>query len=118
MTKRKVTKLLAVVALTASAPLIASADHATLRAPAGHRGEPDLRPAPAPPVGSSLDPWATDPWATAARSSPQPAQRVARPLVESMFAVFGISVPRQLQTGAPACGNVAGRAPRPVDCKP
>lgn len=96
MAKRKVTKLFAVVALAASAPALA---------------ETPKRPvevaAPAKP----------DPWAVASAPDPVavPVQQQVALLADSLRKLFGISAPRTLDTGAPACGNVASRAPRP--CK-
>ena len=129
MTKRKVTKLFAVVALTASAPAVAEnprpvAKHAETAAVA-HRAQPD--------------PWATPPTTTTL-----PAQPAVSSLAQSLFVLFGIAakprelptgapapgnvarrtssgmrttVPRELPTGAPACGNVGSKAPRPPGCK-
>ncbi len=106
MTKRRVTKLFAVVALTSSAPALA--DHARVKdAPVKVEAHAThATPTPRP------DPWATPPTPTPTHTEPLP------PLMTSLFSLLGISVPRQLPNGAPACGNVASRAPRPVDCKP
>jgi hypothetical protein len=97
MTKRKVTKLFAVVALATSTPALAGPEH-------DHRE----------PITVQADPWASAPAPTPA---PRPAPVAAPALVDAVLAVFGISAPRRLPSGAPACGNVASRAPRPADCK-
>ena len=87
MTKRKATKLFAVVALAAAsaAPTVAGPH------PTSHPVETTPAPTPTPEI--------------------QPAV-----LVQSVLALFGISLPRTLPNGAPACGNVGTRAARPVDC--
>lgn len=91
MSTKRVTKLLAVVALSTSP---AAAD-----------------PAPRPRV----DPWAT----TAFVRTEVPARpREIRPVTLSLTALVELIVqPRTMPSGAPACGNVASRAPQPVDCE-
>ncbi|MEO8705105.1 MAG: hypothetical protein ABI867_33940 [Kofleriaceae bacterium] len=95
MSKRRVTTLFAVVALAASAPAIAGPEH-------DHHEPAVTQP---------------DPWATARAPVPVTTLPLAPALGEAVLALFGISSPRRLPNGAPACGNVASRAPRPVDCK-
>lgn len=88
--KKKATKLLAVIAIAAS--------------PACDRAEP---------ASTTSDPW----------NSPRVASAIDRERVEVSLA--GISstlqtisaTPRQMPTGAPACGNVATRA-LPTECTP
>lgn len=101
MTKRKVTKLFAVVALTASAPTLAGAEVRTAVV-AAHDAAHHAAPRP-------------DPWAMPDEPQTPVVQQVA--LLGSVLAsLIGVAAPRQLPNGAPACGNVASRAPRPVDC--
>ena len=88
MTTRKVTKLLAVVALATS--------------PAAADPTPVAKP----------DPWASTAVvtiATAPAPAPLPTFSLTQ-LIERLVA------PRTMPSGAPACGNVASRAPQPVDC--
>ena len=99
MTKRKVTKLFAVVALATGTPAMAGPDDD--RVPA--RGA-----APSAIARSQPDPWLG---VREARPPVQPA-----PVTRAVLALFGISTPRRLPNGAPACGNVASRAPRSADC--
>jgi hypothetical protein len=99
MTK-KVTKLLAVVAL-ATSPVAAD-------------------PAPVRDMGSdSMSRTAVDPWAGTAMVRVATATAAATP-AGSTFSLTAlvelVARPRLMPSGAPACGNVASRAPRPADC--
>lgn len=118
MKTKQVTKLLAVVAFATSP---AAAD-----------------PAPRPPVSAVAarpDPWAgTAPVTTpvvapavidrrtasggAARSgSPDLANAPVPAAVRALQSLaLELARPRVMPSGAPACGNVASRAPRPVSC--
>ena len=52
-----------------------------------------------------------DPWATTHVRSSAPARNVrAEQLVDRVLAMFGIAAPRQLPSGAPACGNVQSKS--------
>ena len=104
MTKRKVTKLFAVVALATSTQAVAGPGHEHV-APAR---------TPATTMVAHRAPEA-DQWATPDRATPPPVPQVG-PITAQVLAVFGISAPRRLSNGAPACGNVASRAPRRADC--
>ncbi len=101
MTTRKVTKLLAVVAFATSP---ATADP-TPRAPIAARVE-------VPHVPAAPDPWASPAIVTFA--VPHPA--TAAPLSLTALVARLVS-PRTMPSGAPACGNVASRAPEPIDCE-
>jgi hypothetical protein len=71
----------------------------------------------AAPVGADTPP--RDPWAPVPHASPQPPPppaMQASALLDSLFAVFGVERPRVLASGAPACGNVQLKAPRPASC--
>jgi hypothetical protein len=107
MSKRPhVTKLLAVVALAAS-PAAANPHHAA-QAPAGAvAARTEVQRA-------VIDPWAGQP----APESPRPASSAQAPaeVVGAVLAIFGITAPRQLASGAPACGNVQTKMPRPASC--
>lgn len=94
MTKRRVTKLFAVVALATTTPAVAE------RANTRH----------------GIDPWAeTRPTATPTPTTPSQVQVQPEVLARSLLALFGISLPRTLANGSPACGNVASRLP---PCEP
>ncbi len=113
MTTKRVTKLLAVVALTTS-PV--AADPAP-RAPVANRAPAVVREMGSDP-GSRTP--AADPWAGAAIVGADPwSSRPAQPAAPT-FSLTGlvelIVQPRTMPSGAPACGNVASRAPRPADC--
>ncbi len=107
MKKQQITNLFAVMALAASP---ASANPAS--------ANPASRP---------------DPWAGSATVSPLTADESTRALeimISTGFAALAqarevpavtpapmlVARPRTTPSGAPACGNVATRAPRPVDC--
>jgi hypothetical protein len=96
MTKRKVTKLFAVVAL-APAIAVAGPEHAEHREMA--------------PVVEQRD--VAGDMATTSTA----AVAGVKPVAERALAVFGIAAPRQLKTGAPACGNVASKSPRRQPCE-
>ncbi len=128
MKTKQVTKLLAVMALAASpaaagptvaplanrtaAPAPAAADSAV--APLANRtaGPPTVTPlanrTPAPT-------GARDPWASTAivRIQTAPATPAA---ALTLMSLVELVRPRMMPSGAPACGNVASRAPRPADC--
>ncbi len=87
MTTRKVTKLLAVVAFATS-------------------------PAAADPAPAKPDPWA----ATAVVTIATPARPTPPPTFSLTQLIERLVAPRTMPSGAPACGNVASRAPRPIDC--
>ncbi len=109
MTKRKFTRLFAVVALTTSVPAV----HANPARQA--RPQTITTVVPATPVAPTTpDPRVRPPAAGQRPIAPPPTPAA---LVESVFALLGVSVPRQLRTGAPACGNVATRMARPADCR-
>ncbi len=94
MTKARVTKLLAVVAMTTGAAGAAFADPA--------------KPAvTARPIAAAVTP----PIVAAAESA-----LVAVRLLQSLS--IELAKPRTMASGAPACGNVASRAPRPASCEP
>ena len=86
MKTRRVTKLLAVVAMTTG---VAAADPA----------KPVPTPAPAPAI-------------VAAAESALVAVRLLQ-----MISIE-LAKPRTMGNGAPACGNVASRAPQPANCQP
>lgn len=99
MTKPKTNrtvKLLAVVAF-AGAPLVA-------------RGGIAIESAATQEDGTAA-PVAADPWAV-------PASGISVSVAASSLAqVIQIAVPRLMASGAPACGNVARRAPQPQRCE-
>jgi len=107
MTKRKVTKLFAVVALATSAPAVAGPGH----------DHPAPAPTPAKIITIAVQAPQADPWVTPDRATPAKPPQQLSPITAQVLALFGISVPRRLASGAPACGNVASRAPRPADCQ-
>ena len=137
MTTKKVTKLLAIVALAASP---AAADPARLRlgtAPSS-RTSTAVRTMGTEP-GSRTEPWATatrpiagqekerdsfsaaqtDPWATATRpiaGQEKESDSFSAVPVLSLTALVELVAPRRMPSGAPACGNVATRAARAADC--
>ena len=98
--KKKATKLLAVMAI-ATSPAVAVADRG-----AGVDG----------PVARATDPWAAprDPW-SAPRAIDPDRVRLSLAGLDAAFAMVSAR-PRQMPSGAPACGNVASRAPRPAEC--
>jgi hypothetical protein len=108
MSKRpRVTKLLAVVALAAS-PAAANPHHAS-QAPARAAGvRTEVKRA-------VIDPWAGQP--AAESSQPATAHHGPAEVVDAVLAIFGITAPRRLASGAPACGNVQTKGPRPVQCE-
>ena len=65
------------------------------------------------PVAADPDRWDPPPVSV---QPPAPTEMQASALLDGMFAVFGIARPRVLASGAPACGNVQGKAPPPADC--
>ncbi len=101
MTTKKVTKLLAVVAL-ATGPVVADPTPIANRAP----------------IMAVVKP---DPWASTAivRVEPRtaPIATPPPPAFSLMALVERLVQPRTMPSGAPACGNVASRAPQPVDCE-
>ena len=110
MTTKKVTKLLAVVALATSPVAADPAPHAPIvnRVVVREMGS----------VPSSRTP--ADPWAGTAivRLAPTSVAAPPAPVTFSLTAlVERIVQPRTMPSGAPACGNVASRAPQPVDCE-
>jgi hypothetical protein len=102
MKTKQVTKLLAVVAF-ATSPAVA---------------DPTPRPAVTTVVAARPDPWA----GTAPVTTPVVAPAAAAPVPAAVRAlqslVIELARPRVMPSGAPACGNVASRAPRPVSCNP
>lgn len=87
MQKTRVTKLLAVVAMTTGTAIA------------------DPRPVALPP--------------------PAPVAAIAAAAESALIAVRALQMislelarPRTMPSGAPACGNVASRAPRPASCEP
>ena len=106
MKTKHVTKLLAVVAIATSP---AAADPAP-RAPIANRVVVGIAGPAARP-----DPWA----GTAIVRVPPPATAPVaptRPLSLTSIIELVIARPRVMPSGAPACGNVASRAPQPADC--
>lgn len=117
--RQQVTKLLAVMAMTAS-PALAGPGHGP-----GHRhgdscgAQPEARRGAAPAASAAAAPAAA---ATvraapaAAPSRPAPSRPVAGPapagFLEAVMTQLGIARPRQLPDGSPAPGNVASRAAR------
>ena len=88
MKRKQITKLFAVMAMAAS-------------------------PAAADPAA------AADPWAASSTASPLGANGASEAMAAVIAMGFAaIARPRTTPSGAPACGNVATRAPRPVDCPP
>lgn len=86
MKKARVTKLLAVVAMTTTAAVA------------------DPRPVtPSPAPATSM---------AAAAESALAAVSILR------LISLELAKPRTMASGAPACGNVASRAPRPASCEP
>jgi hypothetical protein len=110
MAKRHhVQKLLAVMVM-ASAPAAAGPEHA-------HHAPPPAKPAGAPAktdaklaAAPAVQPDATP----VARPGARPATHAQAELAR-VLAVFGITLPRRLATGAPACGNVMSKGPRHCD---
>jgi hypothetical protein len=105
----KVTKLLAVVAI-ATSPAVADP---TPRAPIANRVVVAMAPPAARPdpwAGTAIVRVATAPNAPSVPSTP------ARPLSLTAIVELVIAQPRVMPSGAPACGNVASRAPRAADC--
>jgi hypothetical protein len=100
MTKRNLTKLFAVVTLATSLPMAAAG-------PAHDHGRGEPAPAARP------DPWAGD----GVPGRIPAVAPTAEAIGSAVLAVLGISKPRELPSGAPACGNVATRAPRPASCE-
>ena len=135
--KKKATKLLAVVVIAAS-PGIVTADRASgegstanarvsrdsvasgvsSAAAAGASNGPTSSASPSNPSSASSDPWnpARDPWNTP-RAIDTDRTRTALAELEGRIALV-TARPREMPSGAPACGNVASRAPRPVECAP
>lgn len=95
MTPRKVTKLFAVVALATATPAVAGPQHAN------HEKKTD-QVAVKEPVAPTPTP------------TPVPAVET-KTMLESALALLGVTVPRRLPNGAPACGNVQGKG-RMRDC--
>jgi hypothetical protein len=91
--RQQVTKLLAVMAM-ATSPAAA-----------------DPKPQPAPAKAAKAPESHPDPWAAPPAPAPPAAHAELSPAALRVLAVLGISVPRQLRNGAPACGNVASRVP-------
>ncbi|MBA3395437.1 MAG: hypothetical protein H0T89_22505 [Deltaproteobacteria bacterium] len=109
------TMLLAVVGLATTGQALANPAHEPR--PPDHPTSgtaTSAQPRPAPP----------DPWASRGRvriatptATPQPRSLA----LEHVLQVLGISVPRQLPSGAPACGNVQSRSASrigPRRCEP
>ncbi len=92
MTKRPVTKLFAVIALATAAP--AAANPTTT---ANDVKAPTAQHAPAPVTHAP----------TVAHA----------PMFAAILKAFGVTRPRQLPNGSPACGNVNSKV-RPADCVP
>jgi hypothetical protein len=89
--KKPVRKLFAVVALataTTAAPAVASP----------HAKHVEVTPVAAP----------------AQHVTPSPVVVAA---IAQVLALFGISLPRTLPTGAPACGNLGGKSQARADCE-
>ena len=63
---------------------------------------------------AAADPWAAKPVTV---QPPAPIAMQADALVDGVLATFGVTRPRQLPTGAPACGNVQSKMPRSA-CEP
>jgi hypothetical protein len=91
MTKRTATKLFAVVALATATPAAAGPEHAHHREPAG-----------------------ADEAAARQRGTAAALVQTGETVRASVLTLFGVTVPRTLKTGAPACGNVQGKGPRRV----
>jgi hypothetical protein len=98
--KKQVRKLFAVVALaTATAtPAVAGPGHA--------------HPRPETTRVATPDPWAGPAVTAAAPTAPVPAA-----IAQAILALFGISVPRTLPTGAPACGNLGAKSQARAECE-
>jgi len=95
MTKKPVRKLFAVVALataTTAAPVAAGPEHA-------HAKHVEVTPIAAP---------------AAQQATASPAVMTA---IAQVLALFGISLPRTLPTGAPACGNLGGKSAARYECE-
>ncbi|MBL0220093.1 MAG: hypothetical protein IPQ07_40275 [Myxococcales bacterium] len=119
MKTKQVTKLLAVMALAASpaaadpAPLANQTAGHPAPAPAPLANRTAARPTPAPLANRTVAP---DPWAsTAIVRIPSASAAPVAPLTLTALIEL-VSRPRTMPSGAPACGNVASRAPQPVDC--
>jgi hypothetical protein len=65
------------------------------------------------------DPWAAPkPGPTFPANMPDSFRRLQNQLViDGVFAALGIATPRVLRSGAPACGNVQTKGPRPAHCE-
>jgi len=66
-------------------------------------------------TAAPVSPAAPDPWAAPEVDTPITATTGAAAMLIHALDTIGITVPRQLRTGAPACGNVATKGP-PTDC--
>lgn len=98
--KKQVRKLFAVVALATATPAVAGPEHA-------HHRHADTRPAPV-----------TDLWnAPAAAPGAATTAPTVTAITQAILALFGISVPRTLPTGAPACGNLGAKSQARADCE-
>ncbi|HEU0034652.1 MAG TPA: hypothetical protein VFQ53_28705 [Kofleriaceae bacterium] len=99
MTRRPASTLLAVCAIATTSTAYAN--------PAGEHRPPhavttDARP-PAPPPPTP--------------TPPPPSTVEVPPVLHAALSALGIVTPRRLPSGAPACGNVATKAPRPERCR-
>src|ERR1043165_9167654 len=107
--KKKVGTLLAVT--LAAAPAVAGPEHA-------HTAKPEKKVVVNVKVNVKVDPWAgTKAITTLPPNLPDSFRRMqAQMIVDGAFAVFGVTTPRVLRSGAPACGNVQTKGP-PPPCK-
>lgn len=94
--KKQVRKLLAVVALATATPAVAGPEHAH------HAG---------------TKPVAADPWTAPATPATAATAPVPSAIAQAILALFGISIPRTLPTGAPACGNLGAKSQARADCE-
>ena len=95
--KKQVRKLFAVVALATATPAVAGPEHA-------HRH-------------AETKPVAADPWNAPAAPATATTAPVPSAIAQAILALFGISVPRTLPTGAPACGNLGAKSQARADCE-
>lgn len=117
--KKKVGTLLAVTLVAAAPAVVAGPMHA-------HHGKEASKTQGSTVDGSKVaaasdkpDPWAgTSPSVTPfPPNMPDSFRRMqAQMIVDGMFATFGVTTPRVLRSGAPACGNVQTKSPHPRPC--
>ncbi|HEY5936076.1 MAG TPA: hypothetical protein VIU61_15610 [Kofleriaceae bacterium] len=96
-------KLFAVVALATATPAVAGPEHA-------HHKHAEVTPIASP----AADPWAGPATATASTAATAP---IPGAIAQAILALFGISLPRTLPSGAPACGNLGAKSQARADCE-